>query len=1235
MIRSLHLVFVFYNQVFVHLWLVMQHVAVLWMIISWLDYVSSENRPESMQQQYWSERFSVSFHLLLPVAGLGFLLFGRKHIFPRLLVQIDRNCISVLCPSLSKREKLIKWACQRLPSKWSSHSSKTLSGGVAELWSDGSLLCTLINTAIPGACPNPHRHWKQPPSHAQAIAYKYLGVVPIFDEEDLAGNLTSNFERTFINYLCEIQQSINKITENTEVERIFCSDYIARGLGLFSGEQHQKTVFYVYPDDFENSEPSKNSVIINIKGPFGTFGHALISNIQNSPAKKPLDGWNISVSNDTKTKSEFMRKFSWFLKHSEEVDEGQKNINIEVTLEKNRAKVSYIPNNYGMHEINLICNGELLKGCPFNVHIFSSETKADDMDIEEKVEGLRHYQKRKIISEMVDLVDEKISFSELEEKYHVDADAEIEKKEPIKSTFNFREVVEEITKNDEVFKNMFNVDIDDETCNNLSGSNKHQSAETEKENNTQYDVTIEQTKTNENSVGDNFVCSVPTNKDMDELDSTEKHDIVDDYSDNDAEFREHNDLSQSCEPNYNVEIQMPVIDEVDEAPDLNENLDTGDEKSEFMSEKKLHIPIEIDSAQKSLEYVSRQTQGLTFKVNINNNNYSLSKPVIIKSDNLTENTHENDLIFTDDIMNIGQQLDEDVEKRGHQIVSEYISSNINKIKIPAEFLENEKKIAANKMNNNAAVRKYFHKTHREPNLRIIECEKTEDLNNNYLSTEHAKLKNHFEILSQKDISEKRVPVLPCQPQKPYLASDTKVTSPICSEHIVHEVKYSQISVAERRKIFAQSSMKCTSSSKNSSFSENESVEVSMNKRNHQIAGLSVLNVLDSLRRSVHTSNDESFSLSSTVSLPNISLESDYPSLNVVKEKKTYWENMSNCSSSRSLFPKNTLKKNKLSEEERNRLIWKKPDIPNTTKTMYVENDIYRSADDILAMTESLNHRHSKHFKSVDGRLDEYEMLTIEERKQMLLKQNYEKEKIARERIMRSKKQNVSPQNMKKNDQFQNYLKPRKVSDQDGVFTSPVMEKIRKFDSASNLSRVEGGSKQIMKLTMDIEKNNSSKVLGSQSIINKENENDTNIVSMKPEPKIRYRSQFNRAIRYFKKLEEKSQGKPKSKISKKSKQFSLDIHSKRDRKRKRGGSLNITERFSIDSLYEDITQNKKGSLKGTPNRTALVEALATFSRIENNYYSFCGNEDDIKYDIFKHLGHIKKRKSLKSIFDVYY
>lgn len=81
-------------------------------------------------------------------------------------------------PSLSKRQQFLIWVSNQLPSTWSSQLV-TFPGGFLELWKDGSLLCALVNSAVPGACPNPHRHWRKPPSHGQAIAFKYLGVKPV------------------------------------------------------------------------------------------------------------------------------------------------------------------------------------------------------------------------------------------------------------------------------------------------------------------------------------------------------------------------------------------------------------------------------------------------------------------------------------------------------------------------------------------------------------------------------------------------------------------------------------------------------------------------------------------------------------------------------------------------------------------------------------------------------------------------------------------------------------------------------------------------------------------------------------------------------------------------------------------------------------------------------------------------------------------------------------------------
>lgn len=74
-----------------------------------------------------------------------------------------------MCSAVSKKVRLLNWIDDRI----------IFTGNIAEFWTDGTLLCSLINSGIPGACTNPHRHWKKPPVHGQALAYKYLGVIPV------------------------------------------------------------------------------------------------------------------------------------------------------------------------------------------------------------------------------------------------------------------------------------------------------------------------------------------------------------------------------------------------------------------------------------------------------------------------------------------------------------------------------------------------------------------------------------------------------------------------------------------------------------------------------------------------------------------------------------------------------------------------------------------------------------------------------------------------------------------------------------------------------------------------------------------------------------------------------------------------------------------------------------------------------------------------------------------------
>lgn len=135
------------------------------------------------------------------------------------------------------------------------------------------------------------------------------------------------------------------------------------------------------------------------------------------------------------------------------------------------------------------------------------------------------------------------------------------------------------------------------------------------------------------------------------------------------------------------------------------------------------------------------------------------------------------------------------------------------------------------------------------------------------------------------------------------------------------------------------------------------------------------------------------------------------------------------------------------------------------------------------------------------------------------------------------------------------------------------------------------------------------------------------------------SHFKKAIKYFKNLEVKSLEIPiptKSKQLKDIKKFSLEVSKYKNKKI--GGSLNLpsmSNRFSLSNIYDDVFGNGRKSFKGVPNRSALVKALATFSRFENNTYYKDAAEDDIKFELFKKRIKPKRRKSLRSVFDISY
>lgn len=85
-------------------------------------------------------------------------------------------------------------------------------------------------------------------------------------------------------------------------------------------------------------------------------------------------------------------------------------IPLKITMESDRAQVSFIPRFTGMYQIYLTSNGDLLNGAPFSIRVTRNETGVKDtFDTENKNENDKsNVRKKKILARIIDFIDEKL-----------------------------------------------------------------------------------------------------------------------------------------------------------------------------------------------------------------------------------------------------------------------------------------------------------------------------------------------------------------------------------------------------------------------------------------------------------------------------------------------------------------------------------------------------------------------------------------------------------------------------------------------------------------------------------------------------------------------------------------------------------------------------------------------------------------------------------------------------------
>lgn len=693
----------------------------------------------------------------------------------------------------------------------------------------------------------------------------------------------------------------------------YSSLYIARGMGLATGEQYKESIFYIYPN--KKSNDASSSLLIQIRGPYGTYGQACVPAFFNN---KPIPQINIPEFPETKSAKDLP---TINIKNAESTTD----IEVNVEMEKDRAKVTYIARNFGMYEINLISNGELTQGCPYNVNIIPSILRENDKNIQNLVG------KKRIVSKFIQKISKKV-------KTNTDNKGRDKNAGKI--------VVSPINEEDE------------EINNNNSGESCMYANQTDGIN-----LDLVQLKESESSVvarNDNKLSNNTENVNLD----------VGKIKENERKIQENDDKkSESIKDEIDGFVNVKVKENDVKVKD-NENLKSVNKTKGNFNVNGDHIDGLTGTSREIKSESNPKTNN--FENSMNKNNI-LNIPIETKnsnSDKQAPNSHYNKYFET--------SRNEITKKINEQSQTDTIKHK-NKIQIPDKFNDKQTStISALEINN-----KYFYGS-----------------------------KN-----------DKTTP-----PKNSKLTPKPQITSSICSDHIETEVKksngFNQLPAEEKRKIFSNNKFPTEIESKNSSFSECENVAGSNSYL--PINELSVLNVLGSLKQMENHKN-----LSGTKSLPDIKqLENcDVHLINLVREKKDFWEQLSSVSSSTTSISHSETSSCKSGGLKH----------CNRQKSLITNDEHSKSANDLLSLDLVIPCAKIQKFKSFDNALDNCTRLTIEERKKLLLKQKYEDEKMAKQQFRKKSLKNVNlfRQNEKT---INDTCKKEELN----VFT-PIEEKIRIYD----------------------------------------------------------------------------------------------------------------------------------------------------------------------------------------------
>lgn len=373
----------------------------------------------------WSSAFKViltTLRYLTPATFLT-LFWGQQSLLFRILKHLDIAIKSILYSSDEQRTSVLNWLEEAGPVKVEHLDT---------VWRHGWILCGVLDSALPGACAG-HPPTRLSLKHAQSIADNYLGVEPVFSNEELESidSLGKRQEWKLAQYLDRIRQALTKLSppvskpssQRTSPETPnFIMDYVARGSGLTAAQINNKMYFKIYPTVQQSLDPGEITVLI--RGPKDIYGMTVIPPLL---GKAQMIRQKILGLSTQKTENVLLpiTQGATYLRAYGKNDMNKTfyipktiyDIDIDVEISQDYAKVGYIVPAEGKYDIYITSKGNQIIGSPYSMTASKNivdilENDSFCLEDGEEIDIIDGKTERKVVLRIVDFVTEKMLLRE-------------------------------------------------------------------------------------------------------------------------------------------------------------------------------------------------------------------------------------------------------------------------------------------------------------------------------------------------------------------------------------------------------------------------------------------------------------------------------------------------------------------------------------------------------------------------------------------------------------------------------------------------------------------------------------------------------------------------------------------------------------------------------------------------------------------------------------------------------